>query len=74
MTDDEWEQQRSRAVLAAFQTGRAVCADSEGELRYADGDHARIVDDVGVPKTPIPEVLVSRSWWTRAKRWLRGRA
>lgn len=67
MTDDEWEQQRTRAILAAFQTGRAVCADSEGELRYADGDHARLADDVGRP-TPPPEA--KSSWWKRAKRWI----
>jgi hypothetical protein len=34
MTDDEWDLKRNRAILAAFQIGRPVFADSDGELRY----------------------------------------
>jgi hypothetical protein len=30
VTDDEWEEQRNRAIMTAFQTGRAVFADSAG--------------------------------------------
>ena len=47
MTDDEYEQRRKRAILAAFQTGRPVFADSEGELRYADGDRAPLAVNGG---------------------------
>lgn len=52
-TDDELEQQRRRAVLAAFQTGRPVFADSEGELHYADGDQEPVAADLGVSKQPV---------------------
>ena len=54
MTDDEWEKQRSRAVLAAFQTGRPVFADTDGELRYADGTREQLPTDVGLAKQPVP--------------------
>lgn len=56
MTDDEWEQRRNRAILAAFQTGRPVIADSDDVMHYADGDHETLADDVGVPKTALPRV------------------
>lgn len=72
MTDDEWEQHRQRAILAAFQTGRPVLADSDGELSYADGDRTRLADDVGVPKTALPKATTRRSWWARVKRWMGG--
>lgn len=74
MTDDEWEQQRQRAILAAFQTGRTVFADTDGELRYADGDRAPLTADVGVPKQPIPRATTRITWWTRLRRWLEGRS
>lgn len=74
MTDDDWEQRRDRAILAAFQTGRPVFADSEGEMHYADGDHELLADDVGLPKTALPKVTVSLTWWIRVKRWLGGRS
>jgi hypothetical protein len=45
MTDNEWEQQRQRAILAAFQTGRPVFADTDGELRYTDGDREQLAED-----------------------------
>ena len=54
MTDDEWEKQRSRAVLAAFQTGRPVFADTDGELRYADGTGEQLPTDIGVEQQPVP--------------------
>lgn len=69
MTDDEWERQRKRVILAAMQTGRPVFAGSDGELRYADGDHEALADDVGVPKAPIPKVTVRLTWWARVRRW-----
>ena len=68
MTDDEWEKQRARAVLAAFQTGRPVFADTDGELRYADGSGERLPDHAGVPQTPLPGATVEVTWWERFKR------
>lgn len=38
MTDDEWQRHRSSAISAAFLTGRPVFADTDGTLRFADGD------------------------------------
>ncbi len=73
MTDDEWEQRRQRSILAAFQTGRSVFGDSEGVLRYADGEQEALADDVGVPQTALPTATAGpakRSWGTRLKRWL----
>ena len=55
MTDDEWEKQRQRSILAAFQTGRPVFGDSEGVLRYVDGDHETVPPDIGVAKQPVPQ-------------------
>ncbi|HSX23373.1 MAG TPA: hypothetical protein VLE97_11420 [Gaiellaceae bacterium] len=69
MTDDEWEEQRRRAVLAAFQTGRPVFADTDGELRYVDGDREPLADDVGMPKTALPSAEVKITWWGRIRRW-----
>lgn len=59
MTDEEWEKQRKRAILAAFQTGRPVFADSEGEMRYVDGNGERLPDEVGVTKAPIPKATAA---------------
>jgi len=50
MNDPEWDKQRERAIWAAFQTGRPVFADSDGELRYADGDGEPVAQDVGPPQ------------------------
>lgn len=72
MTDD-WESRRDRAILAAFQTGRPVFADSDGEMCYVDGDGERLADDVGVPQTPLPDAVVKVSWWSRVRRWFGGR-
>jgi hypothetical protein len=69
MTDDEWEAQRQRAMLAAFQTGRPVFADSDGVLRFADGAQETIGDEVGTPPAVTTRQL---SWWGRMRRWLRG--
>ena len=71
MTDDEWEQRRERSIRAAFQTGRPVFADSNGELRYADGDGEQLPDDVGVFQKPLPEATMRITWWARMKRWFR---
>jgi hypothetical protein len=62
MTNAMWEQQRKFAIAAAFQTGRPVFADSEGELRYADFNSEA--------ELPVPELSKSPTWWTRAIRWL----
>jgi hypothetical protein len=77
VTDDEWERQRQRSILAAFQTGRPVFGDSDGVLRYDDGDREPLADDVGVPKAALPAVTAvatKLSWWTRVKRWMGGRS
>jgi hypothetical protein len=74
MTDDEYEQHRNRAILAAFQTGRPVFADSDGEIRYADGDKEPLADDVGVPKTPLSSAAIQLTWRQRMWRWLGGRS
>lgn len=71
MTDDEWEVVRRRAILAAFETGRPVFADSDGVLRHADGAQETIDDEVGAAFPAAPRPL---SWWGRLKRWLRGRS
>lgn len=55
MNDEEWEQHRRRAVLTAFQTGRAVFADTDGVLRYTDGAKETVPADVGVGKPPVPQ-------------------
>ena len=54
MTNEEWERQRIRAIMGAFQTGRPVFADTDGELRYGDGDREKVAADVGVTAQPIP--------------------
>lgn len=74
MTDEEWEKQRARAILAAFQTGRPVFADSEGKMRYVDGGGERLPDEVGVPRSQMPIARTRASWWVRLKHWLRGRS
>jgi len=51
MTNATWEQRRKFAVEAAFQTGRPVFADSEGELRYADFNSKA--------ELPVPELSKS---------------
>ena len=61
MIDEEWEKQRNRAILAAFQTGRPVFADSEGELRFVDETGERVPADVGVAKQPNPRVRAARA-------------
>ncbi len=61
--DDDWEQKRQRAILAAFQTGRPVFADTDGEMRYADGDGETLAADVGLARQPVPRstALASRA-------------
>ena len=69
MTEDEWEKRRDRAIMAAFQTGRPVFADSEGTLRYTDGAKEEVPLDVGT------DVSVAVDHGTgalpRAARWSR---
>lgn len=67
MTDDDWEQQRQRAILAAFQSGRPVFADTTGELRYVDGSGESLAADVGVPKASVLDEAKG-NWWARIKR------
>lgn len=79
MTDDDWEKRRNRSILAAFQTGRPVFGDTDGVLRYADGDGEPLPDDVGVPKgaafeAAIQEAPIQPSWWERLWRRIRDHA
>lgn len=69
MTDEEWERQRRRAILSAFQTGRPVFADSDGELKYADGSREQVPVDVGIAKKPLPRVTVLAVRNERASHW-----
>jgi hypothetical protein len=71
VTDDDWRRRRDRAISAAFQTGRAVYADADRELRYADGDHEPLPDDVGAPRAPLPDAKVRLTWWARIRRAFR---
>lgn len=64
MNGPEWDKQRARAILAAFQTGRPVFADSDGKFRYVDGAGEPLTEDVGLPKD-LP-------WWSRLRRWWGG--
>ena len=73
MIDDEWEARRQRAILAAFQTGRPVFADSDGEMHYADGAKEPLADEVGVPQTPLPGAQAKVTWRARLRRWFGGR-
>ena len=82
MTDDDWEKRRDRSILAAFQTGRPVFSDTDGVLRYADGDCEPLPDGVGVPNGEVfeefaavaDEVPIKPSWWSRLWRRIRSRA
>lgn len=66
MTDEEWEQHRNRAIMAAFNTGRVVFADTDGKLQYYD-DKGGDVD----PTLPLPKAEpVKLSWWERIKSWV----
>lgn len=71
MTNDEWEKLRIRSIMAAFQTGRPVLADSDGQLRYTDSQREQVAADVGVEKQAIPRAMTQTpSWWSRAKCWI----
>lgn len=72
MTDDDWEEQRNRAILAAFQTGRTVFADTEGELRFADGNQEAVPQDVGLARQPIPQAQQLAKRAERASRFAFG--
>ena len=69
MTDDEWELKRNRAILAAFQTGRPVFADSDGEMRYVDGDGEPLPAEVGVPMEKLPRAALALRRAARASYW-----
>ena len=68
MTDDEWELKRNRAILAAFQTGRPVFADSDGEMRYIDGD-GESLPEAGVPMEKLPRASLALRRAARASYW-----
>lgn len=73
VNDAEWDKQRERSILAAFQTGRPVFADSDGELRYADGIDEPVAADVGLSKKDLPQAATAKpSWWTRVWLWWGG--
>lgn len=74
MTDDEWELKRNRAILAAFQSGRPVFADSDGELRYVDGEADPIPDEIGVTQEALPKANAKRGWWAPLRRWFGDRS
>ncbi len=61
MNDDEYELHRNRAILAAFQTGRPVFADNEGELRFVDGVGEPVPADVGIVEQPSRADLARRA-------------
>jgi hypothetical protein len=65
VTDDDWEHRRDRAIMATIQTGRAVFADTDGELRYADGNREPLADDIGVVEAPAVASLASAERWSR---------
>jgi len=67
MTDDEWELKRNRAVLAAFQSGRPVFADSEGQFRYIDGEGEPLAN--GVPMEKLPRAKLALRKAARASYW-----
>ena len=69
MNDDDWEEQRNRAILAAFQTGRTVFADTDGELRFADGNQEAVPAEVGLVAQPLPAVRALSSRAERASRF-----
>jgi hypothetical protein len=71
VSDAEWELKKNRAVLTAFQTGRPVFADSEGELRFVDGDGepVSVPDEAGVPVEKLPRAKVALRKAARASYW-----
>lgn len=71
MSYSDWEKYRSRAIMTAMQTGRPVFADSDGVMRFADGDKEPVGDDVGWTGAGVPAAKVKASWWTRLKRMFR---
>ena len=62
MNDAVWNEQRERAILPVFKTGRPVFGDSDGVLRYVDGDCEPVVGDAGLSKTGLAPV--KRPWWS----------
>jgi hypothetical protein len=70
MDEAAWHRQRERAILAAFQTGRPVFADSDGVLRYVDGACEPVTDDAGPSETDL--ATIKRPWWRRVWLWIGG--
>jgi hypothetical protein len=68
MSYDDWDKYRSRAIMTAMQTGRPVFADSEGVMRFADGDKEPVGGDVGWTGQGVPVATVKVSWWARLKQ------
>lgn len=68
MNDEEWERQRQRSIMAAFQTGRPTFADSDGVLKFADGNEEPVSDDIGWSGAGVPVATVKTSWWTRLRK------
>lgn len=74
MTDDEWEQARARAIATAFQTGRPVFADSDGDLKFADDDTsvpADVIQDAVMVTAVEPIRPQGLGWWERVKNTFR---
>jgi hypothetical protein len=69
VNDDAWDKQRSRAILAAFETGRPVFADTDGDLRYVDGTGERVPEDVGIAAQPFPRATALAIRAERASHW-----
>jgi len=70
VTDDEWELKRNRAILAAFQSGRPVFADSDGQRRYVDGEgEALPADEAAIPMEKLPRATLALRKAARASYW-----
>jgi hypothetical protein len=70
MDDQEWQKHRARSILATFQTGRPVFADSDGVLRYLDGKREPVEDHIGHTHTepaPLPKATLKATWWQRLR-------
>lgn len=73
MSDPDWEARRSRAVMAAMQTGRPVFVGADGIMRFGDGAQEPVGDELGYIGKWVPIAATVRpSWWTRLKKmWQR---
>jgi hypothetical protein len=66
MTDEEWEQHRNKAIMAAFTSGRTVFADTDGEMKYYDDAGGEVVEK----QQPLPKANIKLSWWKQLLSWL----